>query len=279
MEFLVPPMSPAAANVNMRSAPRASSIARGTAVTMRTPVSTKAIEKPRFVNRPLRCSENRAAPYLSCLAGVKIRTRRTPTRQEAGLLPNSCASVGLAGGSGPIAALLPIDESHLLEPCEVVSNELPTNPEQPSDFAGPAAARPPQDKQDPKSEVPVVPVLREELIALRLRFDAFRIVSNASVRALARNESRAGEDFNVVNHGSVSELEQPRNRPEVVPRKHQQMSVDATAGRMVEAVSSHPAIHHHSSCAPSRRLPRWRRFESEFVLTFPVQKRGTRWRV
>src|SRR5207244_4852600 len=68
----------------------------------------------------------------------------------------------------------------------------------------------------PKSEVPVVPMLREELIALRLRVDAFRIVSNASVRALARNESRAGEDFNVVNHGSVSELEQPRNRPEVV---------------------------------------------------------------
>src|SRR2546425_5549274 len=127
----------------------------------------------------------------------------------------------------------------------MISNELPTNPEQPSDFAGPAAARPPQDKQDPKSEVPVVPVLREELIALRLRFDAFRIVSNASVRVLARNESRADEHRNVVDHGPMSELKHPRNRPEVVAREHQQMSVDTPAGRMVEAVSAHPAIHHH----------------------------------
>src|SRR5207245_10055673 len=154
-------------------------------------------------------------------------------------------SSGLAPGSAPIAHLLPIDEPHLLQPCEMISNQLSTNPEQPSDFARPAAAHPPKDKQDPKSEVPVVPMLREELIALRLRVDAFRIVSNASVRALARNESRAGEDFNVVNHGSVSDLEQPRNRPAVVPRQHQQWSEDPAAGRVVEAVYSHPAIHHH----------------------------------
>src|SRR5712691_8748323 len=257
-------MSPAAANVNMRSAPRASSIARGTAMTMRTPVSTKAIEKPRFVNRPLRCSENRAAPYLPCLASVKIRTRRTSTREEAGLLPNSCASVGLAGGSGSIAALLPIDEPHLLEPSEV---------------AGPAAARPPQDKQDPKSEVPVVPMLREELIALRLRVDAFRIVSNASVRALARNESRANQHLNVVDDGPMSELEHPRNRPEVVAREHQQMSVDAPAGRMVEVVSSHPAIHHHFDLRSFASPPPVATVRIRVCSALPRPKRGTRCKV
>src|SRR3989475_6484320 len=160
MEFFVPPMSPAAANVNIRSAPRASSIARGIAVTVRTAVMTRAIEKPRFVNRPLRCPENMAAPYLTCLAGVKIRTRRTPSRDEAGLRPDSCASVGLAAGSGPIAALLPIDEPHLLEPCAMISNHLSTNPQQPSDFAGPAPARPGQEKQGPKLGAPGISIPR-----------------------------------------------------------------------------------------------------------------------
>src|SRR5437879_8966455 len=118
MEFFVPPMSPAAANVNIRSAPRASSIARGIAVTVRTAVMTRAIEKPRFVNRPLRCPENMAAPYLTCLPGVKIRTKRTPCRHEAGWRPDSCASVGLAAGSGAMTALLPIDDAHRLHTCE-----------------------------------------------------------------------------------------------------------------------------------------------------------------
>src|SRR5438128_12042001 len=119
MEFFVPPMSPAAANVNIRSAPRASSIARGIAVAVRTAVMTRAIEKPRFVNRPLRCPENMAAPYLTCLAGVKIRTRRTPSRDEAGLRPDSRASARLAPGSGPVAHLLPSHATNLLEPCQI----------------------------------------------------------------------------------------------------------------------------------------------------------------
>src|SRR2546428_7751837 len=125
MEFFVPPMSPAAANVNIRSAPRAWSIARGIAVTVRTAVMTRAIEKPRFVNRPLRCPENMAAPHLTCLAGVKIRTRRTPSRDEPGLRPHSCASVGLAARSGPLTGLLPNPQPHLLYPRRTVSHHLP----------------------------------------------------------------------------------------------------------------------------------------------------------
>src|SRR2546427_5716416 len=116
MEFFVPPMSPAAANVNIRSAPRASSIARGIAVTVRTAVMTRAIEKPRFVNRPLRCPENMAAPYLTCLPGGKIRTKRTPCRDEAGVGPHLYASIGLAAGSGPTSGPLPLDQPPLLQP-------------------------------------------------------------------------------------------------------------------------------------------------------------------
>src|SRR2546425_13314459 len=96
MEFFVPPMSPAAANVNIRSAPRASSIARGIAVTVRTAVMTRAIEKPRFVNRPLRCPENMAAPYLTFLPGVKICNRKKPGQDEAGEAADSCSGDGVA---------------------------------------------------------------------------------------------------------------------------------------------------------------------------------------
>src|SRR2546427_2911286 len=128
MEFFVPPMSPAAANVNIRSAPRASSIARGIAVTVRTAVMTRAIEKPRFVNRPLRCPEDMAAPYLTCLPGVKIRTRRTPSRDEPGLRPNSLPLLGLPPGSGPIAALLPIDAPPPPHPRERISHPPSTHP-------------------------------------------------------------------------------------------------------------------------------------------------------
>ena len=126
-------------------------------------------------------------------------------------------------------------EEGVLEAGEVVGRELATDPDALRDPRDPRPGISDHHEEDAEPEVPVAPVLHEELVPIGRGRGSLRIIAASTVRLFQPHEAVPHEDLEVVCRRPEREAEGPGDRSEMVSGEAEEVLVDVPTGRMVEA--------------------------------------------
>jgi len=117
----------------------------------------------------------------------------------------------------------------------MVRRELAADPQGAADRDGTRVLEALDREQDPHPEVTQVPVLRVQLVPLRLHVRPAGIVPDVPVLPAHPHEAVPGEHVEVVAGRAEAEPEGADDGPEVVPREQEEMRVDPLPRRVVQA--------------------------------------------
>jgi hypothetical protein len=121
--------------------------------------------------------------------------------------------------------------SRFLEAGQMVRDELPADSEGPRDRGGLRSLEPTKGCEDPKADVPELPMSRVETMHFRLA--ARHVISGSTVRVFLEHEAVAEERVQVVARRAHREIQGTRDGAEMVSGKSTEVIVDPTANRMI----------------------------------------------
>lgn len=127
-----------------------------------------------------------------------------------------------------------LEQAGLPEPREVVLRELAADPEPLGHLCGAELGMLLDDPKHAPPQIPVGPVLQEDLGPLGVRARASDEVSDPTVDLPNSDDSPIDQDAEVVPGGSLAEAQGSDDRSEVIPRETEQVIVDSASRRVVE---------------------------------------------